>query len=146
VETSLIATLGLLLIAIIGGILYKYLQGKGRRVLSAEVIDLAKLRASSNEVPITEYGKKATLIQFSTQYCGQCPGVRRTLSQLAYRTGGLAFAEVDITERLDVAAHFSISQTPTVFLLNDSGHVIYRVGGIPKMNLLTEQLQKLGVK
>jgi thioredoxin-related protein len=58
----------------------------------------------------------------------------------------LAFAEVDITERLDLAAHFSISQTPTVFLLDDSGHVIYRVGGIPKMNLLTEQLQKLGVK
>jgi thiol-disulfide isomerase/thioredoxin len=146
VETSLIATLGLLLAAVIGGTIYKYLQGKGRRVSSAEVIELRRLRATSNGLPITEYGKKATLVQFSTEYCGQCPGVKRTLSQLAYRTGGLAFAEVDITERLDLAAHFSISQTPTVFLLDDSGHVIYRVGGIPKMNLLTEQLQKLGVK
>jgi thiol-disulfide isomerase/thioredoxin len=146
VETSLIATLGLLLAAVIGGTLYRHLQGKGRRVSSAEVIDLRKLRATSNGLPITEYGKKATLVQFSTEYCGQCPGVKRTLSQLAYRSGGLTFAEVDITERLDLAAHFSISQTPTVFLLDDSGHVIYRVGGIPKMNLLTEQLQKLGVK
>ena len=142
----MIATLGLLLAAVIGGTIYKYLQGKGRRVSSAEVIDLRKLRATSNGLPITEYGKKATLVQFSTEYCGQCPGVKRTLSQLAYRSGGLAFAEVDITERLDLAAHFSISQTPTVFLLDDSGRVIYRVGGIPKMNLLTEQLQKLGVK
>ena len=142
----MIATLGLLLAAVIGGTLYRHLQGKGRRVSSTEVIDLRKLRATSNGLPITEYGKKATLVQFSTEYCGQCPGVKRTLSQLAYRSGGLAFAEVDITERLDLAAHFSISQTPTVFLLDDSGHVIYRVGGIPKMNLLTEQLQKLGVK
>lgn len=142
----MIATLGLLLVAVIGGTLYRYFQGKGRRVSSAEVIDLRKLRAISNGLPITEHGKKATLVQFSTDYCGQCPGVRRTLSQLAYRSGGLVFAEVDITERLDLAAHFSISQTPTVFLLDHSGHVIYRVGGIPKMNLLTEQLQKLGVK
>ena len=142
----MIATLGLLLAAVIGGTIYKYLQGKGRRVSSAEVIDLRKLRATSNGLPVTEYGKKATLVQFSTEYCGQCPGVKRTLSQLAYRTGGLAFAEVDITERLDLAAHFSISQTPTVFLLDDTGHVIYRVGGIPKMNQLTDELQKLGVK
>jgi thiol-disulfide isomerase/thioredoxin len=146
VETTLIATLGLLLAAVIGGILYKYLQGKGRRVSSAEVISLQKLKATSNGLPITEYGKKGTLVQFSTEYCGQCPGVRRTLSQLAYRTGGLEFAEVDITERLDLAAHFSISQTPTVFLLDDSGRVIYRVGGIPKMNQLNDELQKLGVK
>jgi thiol-disulfide isomerase/thioredoxin len=146
VETSLIATLGLLLAAVIGGTIYKYFQGKGRRVSSAEVIDLRKLRATSNGLPVTEYGKKATLVQFSTEYCGQCPGVKRTLSQLAYRTGGLAFAEVDITDRLDLAAHFSISQTPTVFLLDDTGHVIYRVGGIPKMNQLTDELQKLGVK
>jgi len=146
VETSLIATLGLLLAAVIGGTIYKYLQGKGRRVSSAEVIDLRKLRATSNGLPVTEYGKKATLVQFSTEYCGQCPGVKRTLSQLAYRTGGLAFAEVDITERLDLAAHFSVSQTPTVFLLDDTGHVIYRVGGIPKMNQLTDELQKLAVK
>ena len=142
----MIATLGLLLSAVIGGISYKYFQGKGRRVSSAEVIDLRKLRATSNGLPVTEYGKKATLVQFSTEYCGQCPGVKRTLSQLAYRTGGLAFAEVDITERLDLAAHFSVSQTPTVFLLDDTGHVIYRVGGIPKMNQLTDELQKLGVK
>ena len=142
----MIATLGLLLAAVIGGTIYKYLQGKGRRVSSAEVIDLRKLRATSNGLPVTEYGKKATLVQFSTEYCGQCPGVKRTLSQLAYRTGGLAFAEVDITERLDLAAHFSVSQTPTVFLLDDTGHVIYRVGGIPKMNQLTDELQKLAVK
>jgi thiol-disulfide isomerase/thioredoxin len=146
VETSLIATLGLLALGVLVGVVFKVLQGKGRRVSSREIIDLGKLKAKNNALPITDYGKKATLVQFSTEYCGQCPGVRRTLSQLEYRLGGLRFAEVDITERLDVAAHFNISQTPTVFLLDDKGHLIYRMGGVPKMNQLMEELEKLGVK
>jgi len=146
VETTLIATLGLLTAAVVGGISFKMLQGRGRKVSSKEVIDLGKLKANNNGLPTTEYGKKATLVQFSTDYCGQCPGVKRTLSQLEYRLGGLRFAEVDITERLDLAAHFNISQTPTVFLLDEKGKLIYRMGGVPKMNQLMEELQKLGVK
>ena len=145
-ETTLIATLGLLTAAVVGGISFKMLQGRGRKVSSKEVIDLGKLKANNNGLPTTEYGKKATLVQFSTDYCGQCPGVKRTLSQLEYRLGGLRFAEVDITERLDLAAHFNISQTPTVFLLDEKGKLIYRMGGVPKMNQLMEELQKLGVK
>lgn len=145
-ETSLIATLGLLALGVLVGVVFKVLQGKGRRVSSREIIDLGKLKAKNNALPITDYGKKATLVQFSTEYCGQCPGVRRTLSQLEYRLGGLRFAEVDITERLDVAAHFNISQTPTVFLLDEKGHLIYRMGGVPKMHQLMEELEKLGVK
>ena len=145
-ETTLIATLGLLTAAVVGGISFKMLQGRGRKVSSKEVIDLGKLKAKNNGLPTTEYGKKATLVQFSTDYCGQCPGVKRTLSQLEYRLGGLRFAEVDITERLDLAAHFNISQTPTVFLLDEKGKLIYRMGGVPKMNQLMEELQKLGVK
>lgn len=145
-ETSLIATLGLLALGVIGGLVFKVLQGKGRRVNTRELIDLRKLRATNNGLPINEYGKKATLVQFSTEYCGQCPGVRRTLSQLEYRLGGMSFAEVDITERLDLAAHFNISQTPTVFLLDERGRLIYRIGGVPKMNQLMQELEKLGVK
>jgi thiol-disulfide isomerase/thioredoxin len=99
-----------------------------------------------NQVVTTTLGKKATLLQFSTTYCGQCPGVRRQLAQLEYRLGGLSHLEVDITERLDVAAHFSINQTPTVFLLNSHGELVYRVGGIPNMTKLNQELEKLGVK
>ena len=145
-ETSLVAPLLLLALAITLGVAFKLLQGKGRRVSSAEIIELEKLKATSNGLPAAEYGKKATLVQFSTEYCGQCPGVKRTLAQLEYRMGGLRFVEVDITERLDVAAHFNINQTPTIFLLNQKGQLIYRIGGIPKMDQLNNELEKLGVK
>ena len=142
----MIATLGLLAVATAGGFVYKLLHGRGHKVSSKEIVSLGKLQATNNGIPITEYGKKATLVQFTTEYCGQCPGVRRTLLQLEYRLGGLRFAEVDITERLDVAAHFNISQTPTVFLLDEHGNLVYRVGGVPKLPQLMEELKKLGVK
>ena len=142
----MIATLGLLAVATAGGFVYKLLHGRGHKVSTKEIVSLGKLQATNNGIPITEYGKKATLVQFTTEYCGQCPGVRRTLLQLEYRLGGLRFAEVDITERLDVAAHFNISQTPTVFLLDEYGNLVYRVGGVPKLPQLMEELEKLGVK
>lgn len=145
-DISLTATLALLLIATLAGVAYKLLYGRGHKVKSQELIDLRKLRATNSGLPATDLGKKATLVQFTTEYCGQCPGVRRTLSQLAYRTGGLEFCEVDITERLDVAAHFNISQTPTVFLLDPAGKLVFRVGGVPKMIQLQQELEKLGVK
>lgn len=145
-DISLGATIALLLIAIASGFAYKLLHGRGHKVKSNELIDLSKLKATNNGLPMLELGKCATLVQFTTEYCGQCPGVRRTLSQLAYRLGGLNFCEVDITERLDVAAHFNISQTPTVFLLDPKGKLVFRVGGVPKMSQLNQELEKLGVK
>jgi thioredoxin-related protein len=54
--------------------------------------------------------------------------------------------EVDITDGLDVAAHFGINQTPTVFLLNPKGELVYRVGGTPNLAKLKVELEKLGVK
>jgi thiol-disulfide isomerase/thioredoxin len=146
VDFSLVAPLALVALATIAGTAYKLLHGRGHKVSSKEFINLAALKATNNALPVTQLGKKATLVQFTTQYCGQCPGVRRTLSQLAYRTGGLEFCEVDITERLNLAAKFNINQTPTVFLLDPQGKLVFRVGGVPKMKQLSEELEELGVK
>ncbi|MEL0319236.1 MAG: thioredoxin family protein [Aquiluna sp.] len=125
---------------------YRFLHGRGHKVAGKERVDLARLKVTKNGVPTSDPGKKATLLQFSTEYCGQCPGVRRQLAQLEYRMGGLSHLEVDITDRIEIAAHFGISQTPTVFVLNPRGEIVYRVGGVPKLPLLMQELEKLGVK
>lgn len=131
-------------IAIALGAGFKVFSGRGRRVKTLESINLSRLKVSKNGVPVTEFGKKATLVQFSTEYCGQCPGVRRSLSQLEYRHGNLLYVEVDITQRLDLAAHFSISQTPTVFILDEIGTIKFRIGGVPKSAIIRAELEKLG--
>ena len=142
----LLPVLALVVTASLVGLVYRLLRGRGHRVRKKQLIDLRRLRATKNGILTTELGKQATLIQFSTQYCGQCPGVRRQLAQLEHRHGGLSHLEVDITERLNVAARFSINQTPTVFLLNSEGELVYRVGGVPNLSKLNQELEKLGVK
>jgi thiol-disulfide isomerase/thioredoxin len=138
--------LGLLGLTLIAGIFYKVSSGSGRSVTRSPAIDLERIGAHKNGFAVKELGKSATLLQFSTEYCGQCPGVRRSLSQIEYRTGGVLHAEVDLTDRLDLAAKFNISQTPTVFILNPKGEVTFRVSGVPKAGLIQQELAKLGIK
>lgn len=143
---SLYLVFGLVLSVALVGIAYRIFQGRGREIRGNQQIDLNRLPTQKNGVPTKTLGKNATLIQFSTVYCGQCPGVRRQLSQLEYRRGGISFLEVDITDRMDIAAHFGISQTPTVFVLNHKSELVYRVGGVPNLKLLNDELDKLGEK
>lgn len=143
---NLVAVLALVGAATLVGLAYRFLHGRGHRVKSKKKIDLERLGPKRNDQVTTALGAKATLLQFSTSYCGQCPGVRRQLVALDESLQGVHHLEVDITDRLDVAAHFGINQTPTVFLLNDKGELVYRVGGIPNVTKLKAELEKLGVK
>ena len=138
--------LGLLGLTLAAGIFYKVSAGRGRSIQKSEVIDLARIGAHKNGSPITQPGKSATLLLFSTEYCGQCPGVRRSLTQIENGSGGVLQAEVDLTDRLDLAARFNISQTPTVFILNALGELTFRVSGVPKQGLIQQELTKLGIK
>lgn len=139
-------TPGLVALALVLGLAYRFLGGRGRKVRSAEAIDLAKLAATRDGLPVRSFGKKATLLQFSAEYCSICPGVSRAYGKLEYRFGNLKHIEVDITNRLDLAAHFNINQTPTTFLLNEKGEIVFRVSGAPKLDVLNRELEKLGVK
>lgn len=141
---ALISGAILLALALAAGAWLKFSAGRGKHVSSLEVIDLTKLKASKGKTTVKSFGKKATLLQFSTEYCGQCPGVRRHLTDLEKQTPGLLYLDVDITDRLDLAAHFSVSQTPTVFVLNPKGEIKFRVAGTPKPGIIQNELKKLG--
>jgi thiol-disulfide isomerase/thioredoxin len=143
---NLLAVLALVGAATLVGLAYRFLHGRGHSVKSKKKIDLERLRPIRNGQVSLALGGKATLLQFSTSYCGQCPSVRRQLVALDQELGSVHHLEVDITDRLDVAAHFGINQTPTVFLLNAKGQLVYRVGGIPNLAKLKVELEKLGVK
>lgn len=139
-------TPGLVALALVLGLAYRSLGGRGRKVVNSEVIDLKRLGATKQGLPVKAFGKSATLLQFSAQYCAICPGVSKALGKLEYRHGNLKHIEVDITDRLELAAHFNINQTPTTFVLNSKGEIVYRVSGAPKLDILSKELEKLGVK
>jgi thiol-disulfide isomerase/thioredoxin len=146
VDSTIALSIALIVLATIAGLVYRFFRGRGRSVSGAQCIKLQKLKILKDGEEISEFGKEATVVLFSTEYCGQCPAVRRSLTKLEYRKGGLLFIEVDITNRINLAAHFNISQTPTVFILNPAGEIRFRIGGTPKPKTIETEIEKLGVK
>lgn len=92
------------------------------------------------------FGKTATLLQFSTEVCSICDATARLFRELENTTPGLKHIEVDITDRMELAAHFSIMQAPTTLVLDKHGMVKARIGGAPRPNVVTEELKKLEQK
>ena len=128
------------------GFWWKARTGRAKLVRSGELVDLSKLKAVKNGKPVQSFGKQATLLQFSTEVCSICVGTARLFRDLEKKTPGLKHIEVDITDRMNLAAHFSIMQTPTTLILNKHGMVKARIGGAPRPNVVSEELAKLEQK
>lgn len=98
------------------------------------------LRFDPSDAASARLGDRATLVQFSTEMCARCPQVRRLLSEYASDREGLAHIEVDLTHRPDLSTRYKVLQTPTTFLVDDSGTVRARFRGVPQRHDLAQAL------
>ena len=142
-KVELIAAL--IAVSLFAGLIWKARTGRAHRVKSGEQIDLGKLEALKAGKPVRRFGKKATALQFSTEVCSQCRHTARLLGEFESKTPDLLHIEVDVTNRLDLAAHFKVLQTPTTLILDSRGIVRARIGGAPKPNVIKEELAKLEI-
>ena len=144
---SRLAVIGLLVIlALLAGSWWKLSTGRAKLVKSGKLVDLSKLQAKHLGEAVTSFGATATLLQFSTEVCSICVATSRLYKELESKTPGLRHIEVDITHRMDLAAHFSIMQTPTTLILDKHGMVKARIGGAPRQNAIEAELEKLEEK
>lgn len=143
IRIGLIAAL--VALSLIAGLIWKARTGRAHRVKSGEQIDLVKLEAVKEGKPVKRFGKKATALQFSTEVCSQCRQTARVLGEFEASKPDLLHIEVDVTNRLDLAAHFKVLQTPTTLILDSKGIVRARIGGAPKPNVIKEELEKLEI-
>ncbi|MFT4230964.1 MAG: thioredoxin family protein [Microbacterium sp.] len=137
--TILGALVGLtvLLAATVGtGILLRWQQSRPRRHVVHEIVEPERLGAE-------RLGDRATLLQFSSELCGRCPGVHRTLSSVADRQEGVLHLDVDLTHRPDIARHFRVLQTPTTLVLDRDGVVQARFGGVPSRDVVELELARI---
>jgi thiol-disulfide isomerase/thioredoxin len=144
-ELKLALFAALVVVSVVAGLIWKARTGRANLVKSGELVDLTKLEATKNGTKVSKYGRKATFVQFSTEVCSQCRQTARLLGEVESKHKDVLHVEVDVTDRLDLAAHFKVLQTPTTLVLDSTGRVISRIGGAPKPNVITHELEKLEV-
>lgn len=134
--TSGAILLGLVALTTALGWLWRSRTGRGRAVTSSVQVTPADVGAAS-------FGERATLLQFSTEFCTWCPATRVLLSGIAERSRGVRHLDVDLTHRADLADRFHIMQTPTTLVLDASGIVRTRIGGAPRPHAVETALDSI---
>lgn len=133
---ALVALTALLAATVAAGVIVRWRQGRPSHHVAHEVIEPERLGAPS-------LGERATLLQFSTEFCARCPGVHRTLAEVAETTEGVVHLDVDLTHRPDIAKHFHVLQTPTTLILDGNGVVQTRFGGAPRRDVVELELARV---
>lgn len=140
IEARLALVLGLLALGTVAGLIWRSRTGRAKNVQSGEVINLAEIGAMKNGVPVTEFGKKVTFLQFSSEFCAACRQTARLYAELEQVHPEILHIEVDITNRVDLAKKFNILQTPTTLVLDSRGKVTSRIGGAVKQQTIEDEI------
>ncbi|BDZ51409.1 thiol reductase thioredoxin [Frondihabitans sucicola] len=136
---ALAALLALVAVATLAGLVWLKTTGRVRvrsddAVTVVRPVDVETTRA---------FGERATLLQFSTEFCTFCPATRRLLTSLARQRDGVVHVDVDLTRLPEVARRFAVLQTPTTLVLDHRGAVRARIGGPPNPRALESELARL---
>ncbi|MDE0546513.1 thioredoxin family protein [Microbacterium sp. C7(2022)] len=119
VAAALIAAL--VLIATAAGVATRVTSGRKRRVAVGDV--------TADDVGVHALAPVATVVQFSTEFCSRCPGVKRVLTGAFSDERGIVYTDVDLTHRPDLASRLRVLQTPTVLVVDALGRVVSRYAG-----------------
>jgi thiol-disulfide isomerase/thioredoxin len=131
--TGVLVLIGTLVLASVAGLAMRARNGRVRETATARLLPAAVRDA------LAPGG--VTLVQLSTTFCAPCRHTRVLLADLASRTDGLHHAELDLTERPDLARELSVLRTPTTLAIDERGTELLRVGGIPKREALLAALR-----
>jgi thiol-disulfide isomerase/thioredoxin len=132
-----VALTAVVAVAVAAGLWRRRTDGRLRVTGGGETLDAAALRA-----PL---GSRATLVQFSTEFCQPCRAARRVLAAAA-TAPGVAHVEVDATERGDLVDRFGVRRTPTLLVLDPGGRVVRRASGVPSPGELADALAAAGAR
>jgi thiol-disulfide isomerase/thioredoxin len=88
-------------------------------------------------------GQRATLIQFSTQFCSTCPATKKILNQIASDDLTIEFIEIDAEQNIELAKKLSILSTPTILITDHSGEELARITGKPSKKVIEGYLNSI---
>jgi thiol-disulfide isomerase/thioredoxin len=120
----------ILLISTVIGLLYRRRNGVIRK----------KRRLHISEAEFAgRYGKRVTILQFSTTFCSQCRAAKALISDVVKDEKDISYLEIDAESNLALVRKVDVRSTPTTIFLDKDGYEIARATGAPKR----DQLQKV---
>jgi thiol-disulfide isomerase/thioredoxin len=124
----------ILLISTVIGLLYRRRNGvitKKRRLHISE----AEFAGS--------YGKRVTILQFSTTFCSQCRAAKSLISDVVKDQSDISYLEIDAESNLALVRKVDVRSTPTTIFLDKGGFEIARATGAPKRDQLLKVIASL---
>ena len=147
--TGLIIALAVLLVALLGGLVYRRRTGRfapaqhihDETPADTRAVDATSTAAGRVDRALFESlgvasGTPLTLLQFSSVFCGPCRATRVLCADVAARIPGVRHVDVDAETHLDAVRVLDVWRTPTVLLIDAEGRVRTRASGAPTRSQL----------
>ena len=90
-----------------------------------------------------KYGKRATVVQFSTTFCSECRAAKALISDVTSTLSDISYIEIDAESNLELVRKVDIRSTPTTLFLDKAGFEIARATGAPKRDQLIKVIASL---
>ena len=90
-----------------------------------------------------KYGKRATVVVFSTTFCSECRAAKALISDVTSTLSDISYIEIDAESNLELVRKVDIRSTPTTLFLDKSGFEIARATGAPKRDQLIKVIASL---
>ena len=90
-----------------------------------------------------KYGKRATVVIFSTTFCSECRAAKGLISDVTSTLSDISYIEIDAESNLELVRKVDIRSTPTSIFLDKAGFEIARATGAPKRDQLIKVIASL---
>jgi thioredoxin-like negative regulator of GroEL len=91
-----------------------------------------------------ELGRRVTLLQFSSAFCGPCRATRLLIEDVTANMSEVAHVEIDAEANLELVRQLDIRSTPTTLFINGQGREIGRAVGAPKRDQVIQAIAAIG--
>lgn len=82
-----------------------------------------------------------SLLMFTAPSCPPCTVAKKVLDDVAARTG-VPVVVADVTEHHAIATAQHVYRAPTIFVVDERGHAVSRISGVPRTGELDQVLSQ----